>query len=40
MKITGKEVRYVADLANLALSDAEVEAMATISTRSWSTPRN
>lgn len=27
MKITGKEVRYVADLANLALSEAEVEAM-------------
>lgn len=28
MKITEKEVRYVADLANLALSDAEVASMA------------
>ena len=28
MKITGKEVRYVADLANLRLTEAEVERMA------------
>ncbi|MBX9603557.1 MAG: Asp-tRNA(Asn)/Glu-tRNA(Gln) amidotransferase subunit GatC [Bryobacteraceae bacterium] len=27
MKITEKEVRYVADLANLALNDSEVAAM-------------
>lgn len=29
MKITDKEVRYVADLANLALTDDEVSRMAT-----------
>ncbi|MGH9658872.1 MAG: Asp-tRNA(Asn)/Glu-tRNA(Gln) amidotransferase subunit GatC [Bryobacteraceae bacterium] len=27
MKLTGQEVRYVADLANLKLTDAEVERM-------------